>query len=282
MPLESSLCALALDLPGVMSDNALTAFVVIMLAIGGFGIWLLVSRPGGPEGLLAEGVRLCRTGQYAEAEQCYRKALADESKLKPRLRARLMVCLGDALMDMDRYEDARLYLEAALAMGDPTGGCRFSLADLLLLRGADPRKALDMANQAVEASTDGLGELNFGGNTGKYFAGIIRAERWAQRAWALALLGRQAESQESIDGALGLAIPAHAALVRRGNYRVPVANTAARCLAAVYWRTGEALLAMGQTDKAREHFLISSEGDPKSNCGARSRRHLERLGTSAG
>jgi tetratricopeptide (TPR) repeat protein len=280
--LPSSLCALALDLPGVMSDNALTAFVVILLAIGGFGLWLLVSRPGGPEGLLAEGVRLCRTAQYAEAEQCYRKALADESKLKPALKARLMVCLGDVLMDMDRYEDSRLYLEAALAMGDPRGSCRSSLADLFLLRGADPRKALDMANQAVEASTDGLGELMSTGRACKYFAGIVRAERWAQRAWALALLGRQAESQESIDGALGLAIPAHAALVRPGSYGVSVAAGASRCLAAVYWHTGEALLAMGQTDKAREHFLIASEGDPKSNYGARSRRHLERMGTSAG
>jgi len=73
-----------------------------------------------------------------------------------------------------------------------------------------------------------------------------------------------------------------AGLGSRGNYKVPATTPASLCLAGVHWRTAEALLATGQTDKAREHFQTASDLDPQSKCGARCREKLEHLGASAG
>jgi tetratricopeptide (TPR) repeat protein len=243
----------------------------------------MASGSRGPDGLLDRGLRLSIAGKYAEAEQCYREALAGDSKLKSPVRARLRICLGDALMDMDRFPESRECLEEALAMGDPTGSCRGSLADSLLLQRSDPPRALELSNQAIQASTDGLGEITSIGRIGGHLASIVRADAWARRAWALALLGRQSESQESIDFAVKLTGPSFAALSRNtGKSSGLMATTLSADRTEIYWHTGMALLAMGQTGKAREHFRIASDSTAKTRCAARCREQLERLGTSFG
>jgi tetratricopeptide (TPR) repeat protein len=282
MLLPSSLFALAVDPAGAASSTLLIVLVAVIAALGAFAVWLLASGDSGPDDLLHRGARLAMAGRYAEAERRYRKALADDSKLAPPQRSRLLVALGDALMDMDRHEESRQYLEAALAMDDPKGECRGSLADLLLLRGADPQRALALAEEAIEACKESLGDLPSGEGIGERLASFVRAGQWARRAWALALLGRQPESQESIDYAFELVAPVLAGLGSRGNYKVPATTPASLCLAGVHWRTAEALLATGQTDKAREHFQTASDLDPQSKCGARCREKLEHLGASAG
>ncbi|HMD71912.1 MAG TPA: tetratricopeptide repeat protein [Bryobacteraceae bacterium] len=280
MLLTSFLFALAAETPEAMSSSKLIALLAVAGALLAFAIWLISSGKKEPDSLLVQGNRLSMAGQYAEAEQCYREALADESKLKPPLRARLLICLGDALMDLDRYPESRQCLETSLAIGDPRGSCRASLADWLLLQGSDPRRALDLANQAVQASTDGLEEITSIGRIGGHLASIVRADGWARRAWALALLGRQPESQESIDFALKLAAPSLAEL--SGDQRRDMAATVSLDRTCIYWHTGMALLAMGQTGKAREHFKIASDASPQTRCAARCRQQLERLGTFGG
>jgi tetratricopeptide (TPR) repeat protein len=283
MPLPLSLFALAASPPQGMSSTNLMVALAALAALGAFGIWLVVSGNRGPDGLLDRGLGLSIAGKYAEAEQCYRQALANESKLKPRPRARLLICLGDALLDMDRFPESRGYLEAALAFGDPTGSCRASLSDWLLLQGADPREALAWAEQVLEASTDGLGEITSAGRIGGHLASLVRADRWARRAWALAVLGRQAESQESIDFALKLADSSFAVLSRyQGRGGALMAKTLAADRTFLYWHSGMAVLAMGQIGQAREHFKIASEAAPQLKCAARCREQLERLGTSLG
>ena len=282
MLLQSSLYALAVDPPGAASNTTLIVLAVLLVALSAVGLWLLMSGDDGPDGLLRRGARLAIAGRYAEAEQCYRKALADDAKLTPPQRSRLLVSLGGALVDMDRPEESRQYLEAALVMDDPQGECRASLADLLLLRGGDPRRPLNLAEEVIEASKEELGDLPSGEGIGDRLASIIRAGHWARRGWALALLERRAESQESIDYALKLVAPVLAGLSHQGSFKVPLTTPASLCLAGVHWRAGEALLAMGQTDTAREHFGIASDLDPQGKCGAGCRQHLERLGTAAG
>ena len=283
MLLPSSLYALTVGRPAAPFFDATTIVILVILgALGAGGIWLLAGGNKGPDVLLRRGARLAITGRYAEAEACFRKALADDSNLSPLLRARLLVALGETLMDIDRQDESRQYLEAALVMDDPQGECRASLADLTLLRGADPRRALNLAEEAIEAGKDELGDLASGEGIGERLASFIRAGRWARRAWALALLERQAESQESIDFALKLVAPVLMGLSRSDSYKVPATTPASLCLAGVHWRAGEAFLAMGQTDAAREHFRIASDLDPQSKCGDRCRQHLERLGTAAG
>ena len=283
MPLLSSLFALAVDPPEAMSSTKLIAFLAVAGALIAFAFWLISSGNKEPDSLLDRGLRLSIAGHYAEAERSYREALADESKLKPPLRARLLICLGDVLMNLDRYPESRQYLEAALAMGDPSGSCRGSLAEWLLLQGADPRKALAWAEQALQASTDGLGEITSIGRIGGHLASIVRAVAWARRAWALTLLGRQSESQESIDFAVKLAGPSFAALGRyQGRGSAPMAKTVAADRTFLYWHTGMALLAMGQTGQAREHLGIAANSAPQLKCATRSRQQLERLETAAG
>jgi tetratricopeptide (TPR) repeat protein len=282
MLLPSSLFALAMNPAGAPPNTTLIVCAIITAALGVFAIWLVASGDSGPDAQLRRGARLALTGRYPDAERCYRKALADDSKLAPLQRSRLLVCLGDTLMDMDRQDEARQYLEAALVLDDPKGECRGSLADLLLLRGADPQRALNLAEEAIEACKESLGDLPSGEGVGERLASFIRASQWARRAWALALLGRQPESQESADYALELLAPVLAGLSRAGSYKVPATTAASLCLAGVHWRLAEAFLAMGQTDKAREHFQIASDLDPQSKCGARCREKLEHLGPAAG
>ncbi|HMD71914.1 MAG TPA: tetratricopeptide repeat protein [Bryobacteraceae bacterium] len=282
MPLQSSLYALAVDRPGAAPIDPPIVFGVILAALAVVAVWLLMSGDSGPDGLLRRGARLAMAGRYTEAEKCYRKALGDDSKLAPLVRGRLMVCLGESLMDMDRHDESRQYLEAALVMDDPRGECRASLADLLLLRGGDPRRALNLAEEAIEACKDELGDLPSGEGIGERLASFVRAGQWARRAWALALLERPSDSQECVDYALKLVAPVLAGLGASGNYKVPATTAASLCLAGVHWRAAEALLAMGRTGPAREHFQIASDLDPQGKCGARSRQHLERLGPAAG
>ena len=277
------LFALAANRPEGMFDTTLILTLAGLLALGAFGIWLVVSGNRWPDGLLDRGLRLSIAGQYAEAEQCYREALAKDSKLKPRLRARLLTCLGDALMDQDRFPESRPYLEEALAIGDPSGSCRGSLADWLLLQRSDPPKALELANQTIQTRTGGLGEITSAGRIGGHLASIVRADAWARRAWALAMLARQAESQESIGFALKLAGPSFAALSRyRGRSGALMATTLSADRTFLYRHTGMALLAMGQIGKAREHLQIAGNAAPHLKCAARCRQQLERLGTSIG
>jgi tetratricopeptide (TPR) repeat protein len=282
MPIQLPTYAFVADTPGVASNIVPIVFAIVIAALGAFALWLMASGSRGPDGLLHRGARLAMAGRYAEAERCYRRALADDSKLTPPQKSRLLVSLGAALMDMDRHEESRQYLEAALVMDDPKGECRAALADVLLLRGGDPQRPLNLSEEVIEASKESLGDLPSGERIGERLASFIRAGHWARRGWALALLERQSESQESVDYALKLVNPVLAGLGGSGNYKVPATTPASLCLAGVHWRTGEALLAMGQADAAREHFQIASDLDPQSQCGGRSRQQLERLGKSAG
>ncbi len=280
--LQSYFCALVVNPSGAASNSLLIGFAAVLVVLGAAGIWLLISGDSGPDDLLRRGARLAIAGKYPEAEKCYRKAMADDEKLPPPLRARLLVALGNTLMDMDRHEESRQYLEAALAMDDPRGECRGSLADVLLLHAADPRRALNLSEETIEACKDDIVDPASGEPIGARLANIIRAGQWARRAWALALLERQADCQESVDYALKLVDPAAAGQPRIESYKVPATTAASLSLAVVHWRAAEALLATGQTEPAREHFQIAADLDPQGKLGGRSRQHLERLPAPAG
>jgi tetratricopeptide (TPR) repeat protein len=244
-------------------------------------MWLLRGFLRGQD-MLGQGLELALMGRNAEAEQCYRKCLAAGEGVKPDKRRNLLTCLGDALMEMGRYDESRQCLDSALALGDPTGSCRSSLANWWLLCGRDPQQALEMANQALEASTDGFREVTSAGRGYAWLADVMRAGLWAQRARALAQLGRQAESQESIDFALRLATPARESLTSRGHSKGQLFVVAAMGVANTYWQAGMAYLAMGKIDAARAHFTIGSDADVKRMYGARCRQQLEKMGVAAG
>ena len=287
MLVQSSLCALTLDQHGALSIVWWVVGVAIFLALVACAIRMVSNSYTGPYGFWVTGRSMTRTGRFAEAEQCYRKALAVGCKLSPPQRSNLLTCLGGALMDLDRYPESQECLEAALNVGDSTGSIRAGMADRLLLEGADPRGALAWADQALQESPDGLdGELETDPIVLQPCISVAQAERWARRAWALALLGRQSESQESIDSALKLALPACTALTNLGagdwSTRMVPPSLGSFCLASIHWRTGMAHVAMGQSDLARDHFLVATKAAPRSKYADRCRQQLESLRTSPG
>jgi len=267
---------------GPFFSTPMIVFLIGVAAALAFAFRLLLHTT--PNDLLERGAQLGLAGRYAEAEQCFRTALAAESKVKPRLRSRLLGCLGETLGDMGRYPEARQYLEAALAIGDPTGSHRETLAVLLLRQGADPRKALEWSEQAVAAGDDVFRDRRGVGFYGRHIYRILRADRWSTKAWALAVMGRQAESQESIGIALELAIPARKALVFVAfpGRVTRTAGVASVSLAGIYWRTGMAHLAMGQADAARSDFRNGANTAPRCKYGQRCRQQLERLEAPVG
>ena len=287
MLVQSSLCALTLDQRGAVSIVWWVVGVAIFLALVACAIRMVSNSYTGPYGFWELGRSMTRTGRFGEAEQCYRKALTVGSRLTPPQRSKLLACLGGALMDLDRYPESRECLEAALNLGDTTGSSRAGMADCFLLEGADPKRALACAEQTLQESPDGLdGEMETDPIVLQPCVSVAQAERWARRAWALALLGRQSESQESIDSALKLALPACTALTNLGagdwSTRMVPPSLGSFCLASIHWRTGMAHVAMGQSDLARDHFLVATKAAPRSKYADRCRQQLESLRTSPG
>lgn len=99
---QSSGYALPVDLPGVVSTVWWVVGVAIWVALSAGALWMVLKSYTGPFGSWEKGRRMTTTGRFAEAEQCYRKGLAVGSKLTPAQRSKLLMCLGGALMDLDR------------------------------------------------------------------------------------------------------------------------------------------------------------------------------------
>ena len=69
---------------------------------------------------------------------------------------------------------------------------------VLLLQEAQPEKALEMVERAMELAAGGpSGDFSY---DWRYrLSNLISAGMWAQKAWALALLNREAESRDAIE-----------------------------------------------------------------------------------
>jgi tetratricopeptide (TPR) repeat protein len=183
-----------------------------------------------------EGLILSIAGRLEESEQCYRRALAMTQKGSSYQREHLYASLGSVLVDLGRFEEAEQSLRNAIEFGDLTGVSHCGLAELLLTKGVEPEKALGYLDQGIELARQD---------------GNVHWELLADRAWALALLGRRDEARESI--ALSLRQP----------------ETLAPGTAGRHWRVGMALLAMQQTVEACQHFQLGKDADPRGKYGKR-------------
>jgi tetratricopeptide (TPR) repeat protein len=225
--------------------------------------------------LVRKGLELELAGRPAEAIQCCSKALAAGSA--PPDEALLLGCLGSALMDMGRYEESRQQFVKALGIGDPTGSCRSGLAELLLVQGIEPATALHLASQVINESVAEATRF-VRGMTPWFRAKLMalncafRSTLWAQRAWALALLGRQDEARAAIDEASQLSINPDGDLSSSSWLRV--SRLEWQRLADTCWLTGMALLAMQETRQAAVQFKKGSYVDPKGKYGGLCRKQL--------
>jgi tetratricopeptide (TPR) repeat protein len=198
--------------------------------------WVSLGIPN-PLVLHREGLTLSVSGRLSEAEQRYRKAMAMAAGTKYPME-RLHVCLGNVLTDRGRYQEAEQCFLRAIDAGDVTGSAECSLAEVRLLQGVEPEKALEWADRAIERAKRRPG-------------GRISPAFWVTRAWALGVLGRGDEAREALSEAM----------------QAPEASVPGR--AEMHWRAGRALVAMQQPGEARKHFEMGRGADPRGKYGRR-------------
>jgi tetratricopeptide (TPR) repeat protein len=240
----------------------------------GFAALILIFRTGvfsrGYDKLLSKGLDLLLAGKPVEAEKCYRAALDMGAKVPEPDRVRLLVCLGDALIDQNRYDEAKQYLTQALTLVDPTGSGQGSMCDLLLAQKAEPEKAIEMADEAARLQAQGNIGKAFGSRWAAVSQELLEARTWARKSQALHMLDRQTEAQQALDRAVRIVETSKSEMSQAMpqaslNARLILGNRLRRMkdllIAGTYWRIGLALLDMHDNTKATEYFKVVRDTD---------------------
>jgi tetratricopeptide (TPR) repeat protein len=256
-----------------------------------FAAAILVVRTGvfshGYIKLRAKGLDLLLAGKPAEAEKCYRAALDQGTKVPESDRVRLLVCLGDALIDQNRYDEAKQYLTQALALVDPTGSGQGSMCDLLLAQKAEPEKAIEMAEEAMRLQAQAISGLSFGSRWAAVSQEFYEAKTWARKSQALHMLDRQTEAQQALDRAVRIVETSKSEMSQAMpqvslTARLILGNRLSRLkyltIADTYWRIGLALLDMHDNTKATEFFQVVRDTDPMGKYRTLAKKQLDRIG----
>jgi hypothetical protein len=172
-----------------------------------------------------------------------------ETQRDSTLRTLALDDLGRVLMAQRRYDEAKRAFEASAKLTPTRSRSHSGLAELRLLQGIETQQALEDAERALELHRKLLSRRT---GAREYFADIC-----GNQAWALAVIGRAAESQKAIDDGLREVDSQH----------IPA-------LTGFHWRAGMAMLALGKTSAAVTHFRRSAELDPDGFYGKLSARQL--------
>jgi tetratricopeptide (TPR) repeat protein len=197
-------------------------------------------NPSGVEGLRITGHLLLLAGRYREAEETLRRSLSHSESGQSYGQA--LEHLGEALMEQGRYDEAMRSYEAALHAFSWRRRPYRGMAELLLRRGQNPVQALEYVEKITDLS--GLSWVHRQGNSGQ------EDDYWSLKAWALARLGRSSEVAPAIESAR-----------KASGDNVPD-------LAATHYRSGMALLALGQALEGHAELKKAADLDPKGRRGA--------------
>ena len=127
----------------------------------------------------------------------------------------------------------------------PVGVEYAGMADLLLLQGIEPQKALGFIDQAIAIRFGPSQGIDLQKALGRVSVQVPDGEIWASKAWSLALLGRCNEAEEAARHALRAADPGFV-----------------HALAGTHWRLGMASLAMERHEEAMDRFRRVRDIDP--------------------
>jgi tetratricopeptide (TPR) repeat protein len=233
--------------------------------------------------LRRKGLDAVLAGKPIEGEGFFRTALLEE--LPDTERVRFLVCLGDALIDQGLYDEAEQQLALALAVGDATGSAQGSMADVLLLKKNDPERALYMAEQSFALSDTRRTRADH-----ETLENLRGARLWARRAQAYLQMNRRDDAEDAVKNAVALAVEAHACDREPDEVGVDLAELLAAvplrrleslAFAATHWRIGAALAAMGEGDRAAEHFRIAWNADRGGKYRLLAEKALNQIGAPA-
>lgn len=234
---------------------------------------LLALRGKGTDALLA--------GRPVEAEGYFRTAL--EESLPEGERVQFLVSLGDALMDQGLNEEAEQHLALAMGLGDGTGNAQGSMADVLLLKGGDPERALWLAEQSFALSS----RVCVDGEAMEHLRG---ARLWMRKAQALLEMHRREEAEQAVENAEAETAEAHACDRDADEVGVdlmellairPMRKAESAAIASAHWRMGGVLAALGHDHRAAEHLRIAWSADRGGKYRALAERALDRIGAPA-
>lgn len=269
----------------------LPSFSRLLVILLGYGAALGLTRSGifSPRHfrLRKKGLDLLLAGKPIEAEKCYRVALDIGANVPEADRVRLMVCLGDALIDQRRYQEAMQYLTQALELGDPSGSGEGSMCDVLLCMHQSPEKAIEMADEAMQlVAHEGFSQA-FGVRWAAIFKDLYEAKTWARKTQALLMLGQKTEAQQAVDRAVRIVEMSKPELQKV----MPVTSLAGRLvlgnrlrrqkeltISDTHWQIGLSLLAMHDNVRAAEHFLVARDTDRMGKYRSLAQEQLDKLG----
>jgi len=194
-----------------------------------------------PNLLHMTGTVLMFAGRNREAEDVIRQCLA--RALTPPERGLFLVNLGYVLLGEKRYDEARQVYEEAIR-NRPNGAVAYSsLAEVYLQQGIEPQKALQLTDLGIKFKRESKEQAG----VDQHIFGYL----FANRAWALFLLGRTEEARESLEEAR------------------PFSNVRSKPGGAgVHYHIARALLAGGLNTEAAEHLRQVKQIDPQGRYAA--------------
>jgi tetratricopeptide (TPR) repeat protein len=266
--------------------GAAWTLVLALVALGLLWMkpWRAITPRGRAERQRRKGLEHTLAGRPEEAQKCFQKALQLSAKIPDSLRVRLLVCLGDALMDGDRTQEAEDCFSVALQIGDRTGSCQGSIADLLLKRKRDPENVLKVADLAYSLEAERF--LASPVAWKEEHLRLREAVCLARKAHALALLDQSSDAKEALGRAVGLLKSAEEAdaarqlddeamkkflFDRRSGSRQKLQ------FAALHFMIGSAFLALRNTPEAIAQFNLGREADPKGKYRKLCQQRLDQL-----
>jgi tetratricopeptide (TPR) repeat protein len=260
----------------------------LALALAALGLmwtrpWRELTARGRAERLRRKGLEHTLAGRPAEAQKFFQRALQQSANIPDPLRVRLLVCLGDALMDGDRMQEAEDCFSVALQIGDRTGSCQGSIADLLLERKREPEKVLKVADLAYSLNAENYRGAHIAWK--EQYLGLREAVCLARKAQAFALLDQNLDAKEALDKAVGLlkaAEEADAAKRFDETLKLFLFDRRYRSreklqFAALHFMIGSAYLALKNTPEAIAQFNSGREADPKGKYRKLCQQRLDQL-----
>jgi tetratricopeptide (TPR) repeat protein len=197
----------------------------------------------------ARGTVLLFAGRLAESEQSFRTSLEKAQMKAGAIQILALANLGHVLLDLGRFREAADAFEACTKVYPRYAAAHSGLAEVLLRQGKEPQRALLLIDNALKLKQDNPRARNVDRHSTAYM--------WADRALALAMLGRMDD--------------AAAALVMADDAGDPAFLPG---LAGAAWRCGLAFLQMNKVDVAIEQFRNATVIDP---CGLYGRRSAAAL-----